>query len=318
MLQKSNERQVGTTLDDIREDHRERYLWVRERLEKNDNVLDAGCGVGYGSHLLAEAVASVHAIDISSDVIDFARRYWGRNNITYDVQDIHFLSFPAHSQFDVVVAMEIIEHMIEPRLFLMRAREVLIPRGKLYLSVPNEKIIPHSIDLNPYHIRHFNLSEITDLLYECGFSLKAYYGQDAKVITVGTEGRFLIIEAVAEKQSEEVTGRYIELSKEAVSSGAQLIVARANVLSKAKKDLNSLKKRLEEVIEISKSASSSTSVNEANVISLITSFGARIQSTEDALASEVRHRSHMLEISERNLRDALSAVQWQISRLAGC
>ena len=54
------ERQVAPTLDGFREDHLARYHFAAQRLA-GKKVVDAGCGVGYGSFILAEAGCNVLA-----------------------------------------------------------------------------------------------------------------------------------------------------------------------------------------------------------------------------------------------------------------
>ena len=75
-LKASGERQVANTMSGISEDHVRRYAWVVERLEPDTTVLDAGCGVGYGSCMLAERAAKVVAVDLASEAIQYAQRFW--------------------------------------------------------------------------------------------------------------------------------------------------------------------------------------------------------------------------------------------------
>jgi len=174
------ERQVGTNLEAIRDDHKERYIWVSQRVKKSDDVIDAGCGVGYGSVLLAEHTNSVHAIDISEDAIAYANKYWTKPNISHAVEDLCFFKIAKSRRFNVIVAFEVVEHLIEPRLFLMRAFEALKLGGRIFVSVPNEKVIPHTVSLNPFHLRHYTPVEIKEMLFECGFDVTTVVSQNTK------------------------------------------------------------------------------------------------------------------------------------------
>lgn len=82
-LKKTGERQVGTELDDIRNDHKNRYLWVQDKLNSNEVIIDAGCGIGYGSRILSKKCASVTSFDISNAAIDYANKYWKQSNIQF-------------------------------------------------------------------------------------------------------------------------------------------------------------------------------------------------------------------------------------------
>src|SRR5436305_3488338 len=75
------------------------------------HILDIGCGVGHGTHMLADIPgAIVTGIDCSEDTIKYARTYYSRENITYIVADAaRFLeSMP---EFDYVVSRHALEHI---------------------------------------------------------------------------------------------------------------------------------------------------------------------------------------------------------------
>jgi len=69
-------RQVAPDISGIRADHVARYQFVVDKIRELNipgNILDVGCGVGYGSHLMERKCnTSVKAIDISQDAIDYA------------------------------------------------------------------------------------------------------------------------------------------------------------------------------------------------------------------------------------------------------
>jgi len=163
-LQKTGERQVGAQLEDIRADHLARYMWAAERVKKTDRVLDAGCGVGYGAHMLSRVCKSVLAVDSDGDAIDFAQERWSSPNVEFRVGNLHSPDFEENQKFNVVVAFEIIEHLVRPNLFLISLREHLAPGARLYISSPNERVIHHTVELNPFHIRHYTPEALKDLL----------------------------------------------------------------------------------------------------------------------------------------------------------
>ena len=72
----SGERQVATTYEAIRTDHRLRYEWADARLEKPGFGLDAFCGNGYGTWLLSKSRVVI-GIDGSAEAIRQAEQnYW--------------------------------------------------------------------------------------------------------------------------------------------------------------------------------------------------------------------------------------------------
>ena len=102
-------------------------------------VVEVGSGLGYlTAALRAEGIAS-HGVDVSAVAVAEATRVFGP---WYAVTD---LSRPA-SQLpvapDLIVALEIVEHVEDPVAFLTRLAGWLAPQGQLVLSTPNPSVWP--------------------------------------------------------------------------------------------------------------------------------------------------------------------------------
>lgn len=110
-------------------------------------VLDAGCGVGWGSGLMVDAGASeVVGADIDADAIaDATTRVPAASFLTGDLMD---LPFDADS-FDVVVCFEALEHTSDVEKTLDELARVLRPDGLLFVSSPNPDVYPAG---NPFHL----------------------------------------------------------------------------------------------------------------------------------------------------------------------
>jgi SAM-dependent methyltransferase len=84
-----------------------------------------------------------------------------RSNIkAYRVQEFLAADLPPAS-FDLVAAIEVIEHVAEDRRFVKQAFGLLKPGGVLYLTTPNGTAIPNT---NPDHVRHYTAHSMEDLL----------------------------------------------------------------------------------------------------------------------------------------------------------
>lgn len=84
-----------------------------------------------------------------------------RSNVReYLVQDFLEADLPAEA-FDIVTAIEVIEHVKEDRQFVEKAYRLLKPTGALYLTTPNGTAIPNR---NPDHVRHYTAEELGALL----------------------------------------------------------------------------------------------------------------------------------------------------------
>lgn len=193
-MKKTGKRQLAFKIKDIRADHRARYEWVTKQLGIDDVVFDAGCGVGYGSNMMAQRARSILAIDCEPEAISFAHKNWSHPKITFKTGNLDFLNLENGQKFDFVVAFEIIEHLVRPELFLTSVRHYITPTTKLFISSPNEQRTQHSVDLNSYHIRHFTTNDLGDLLEATGYQVEKIYSQDADSLSEGAEGSTIILQ----------------------------------------------------------------------------------------------------------------------------
>jgi ubiquinone/menaquinone biosynthesis C-methylase UbiE len=98
------------------------------------SVLDLGCGTGRHALWLAEAGASVTAVDFSEGMLAQAREKPGAATVRFLAHDLHQpLPFPAGT-FDLVVSGLVLEHLRDLDLFFGEARRVLKPGGRAVVS----------------------------------------------------------------------------------------------------------------------------------------------------------------------------------------
>jgi len=143
----------------IRAEHEGRYRWAAAVVAGHE-VLDAGCGVGYGTEMLAEAGASrVVGLDASEEAVEDAVFRAGASG-EFVVGDLERMPFATRS-FDVVVCFEAIEHVDAVDLALDELRRVLRPDGVLILSSPNRHVYMPG---NPYHVHEYTPGELHSAL----------------------------------------------------------------------------------------------------------------------------------------------------------
>jgi 2-polyprenyl-6-hydroxyphenyl methylase/3-demethylubiquinone-9 3-methyltransferase len=99
------------------------------------SALDVGCGAGLLAEPLARLGASVTGIDASPEVIEVARDHAARQGLAIDYRagEVEALE----GEFDLVTAMEVIEHVADPAAFLKALARRLAPGGLLVMSTPN-------------------------------------------------------------------------------------------------------------------------------------------------------------------------------------
>jgi len=125
-----------------------RLEYIRDRIDQHWQVdehgfrplqgktaLDVGCGAGLLTEPLARLGAKVAAIDAAPELIEVAKAHAAGAGLAIDyhataVEDLD-------GTFDLVTAMEVVEHVADPRAFLASLAARLAPGGLLILSTPN-------------------------------------------------------------------------------------------------------------------------------------------------------------------------------------
>jgi SAM-dependent methyltransferase len=153
--------------------HLKRYEFAA-RWCRDASVLDAGCGVGYGSAFLGESAAAVLGVDVSEETIDYARRRYGSETVAFRVLDLAALDLPDAS-FDAVCAFEVIEHVDDPEAVLAELARVLRDTGTLVVSTPQVAQTTRSPD-NPFHHVEYARADFEALL-RGSFAAVELYGQ---------------------------------------------------------------------------------------------------------------------------------------------
>src|SRR2546426_992749 len=146
----------------VEAEHLARYHWAAS-IAHGREVLDAGCGEGYGSRILSEAggAARCVGVDVDAEAVSRARTAYGdEGRIEFEVADVTALPF-GEATFDLVTCFETIEHVAEQQRVVAELARVLRPDGVLLISSPNRDVYPPG---NPHHVRELTPGELTDLL----------------------------------------------------------------------------------------------------------------------------------------------------------
>jgi SAM-dependent methyltransferase len=142
-------------------EHLVRYAWAG-RLAAGKRVLDAGCGLGYGTRMLRRAgAAEVVGVDIAAAAVEAARAD-EEAGVRFEVGDVGDLDHP-DGAFDVVVCLEVIEHVPDQRRVIAELVRVLAPGGVLVISSPNRAVY---VPGNPHHIHEYLPEELRAALAE--------------------------------------------------------------------------------------------------------------------------------------------------------
>ena len=173
-------------------EHLHRYQFTKDLVQDYYVVLDAACGTGYGSRILAEKAAQVYGIDISEDAVQYARKKYISENINFQTMSVEKLDFPDNF-FDLIVSFETIEHVeheIQIR-FLAEIKRCLKPTGVLIMSTPNDELyrhIAHGQYDNPFHVAEFTRESFKNFLSEHFRHIEFYYQNVTKASSIFREG----------------------------------------------------------------------------------------------------------------------------------
>jgi 2-polyprenyl-3-methyl-5-hydroxy-6-metoxy-1,4-benzoquinol methylase len=108
--------------------------------------LDFGSGVGSGALLFTQADVQMRLADISTTLLDFARWRFARRGLSADCTDLKNEALPDAS-FDMILAMDVFEHLVDPVDAIERLWRALRPGGLFFGRIQVEDAGTH-----PQHI----------------------------------------------------------------------------------------------------------------------------------------------------------------------
>jgi SAM-dependent methyltransferase len=146
--------------------HEAAYEFALEHV--HGDVLEVGCGEGYGTALLAEAATSITGVDYDLATVEHARRLYPQARFVHG----NLAALPvADASVDVLATLQVIEHVWDHPQFVRECRRVLRPGGLLLVTTPNRLTFSPGRDtpLNPFHTIEFTAGQLVDLLRHAGF-----------------------------------------------------------------------------------------------------------------------------------------------------
>lgn len=167
-------------------------------------LLDVGCGRGAVAALLSERFEEVHGVDTDEEALATAA---GRGVATARV-DLDRERLPyADGYFDAVLSLDVIEHVLDPAVFVRELARVLRPGGKIYLATPNVRFLGYlrtlllrgrfpltSSDPRAWqggHIHFFTNADLEALLDQSGFEAVRHHGSASDAARATTRYRVL-------------------------------------------------------------------------------------------------------------------------------
>ena len=107
---------------------------------KDIKILDIGCGGGLLSEPLSRLGATVTGIDASDRNIKIAKMHLEKSKLNIDYYCSSPEKFVAKEKFDVVLNMEIVEHVENVDFFLLKSSELLRKNGLMFIATLNKTL----------------------------------------------------------------------------------------------------------------------------------------------------------------------------------
>ena len=160
-------------------------------LDKNKNqcILDLGCGNGYLVNFLISQGFNAYGTDASKEGIDIARQ---TNQDRFFIQDLTTDTLPEGLQtikFDTVISTEVIEHLYDPQGFIDFCKQALNGNGEIIISTPYHGYLKNlslallnkwDAHLGPLwlggHIKFWSKATLSSALTNSGFTVIAFKG----------------------------------------------------------------------------------------------------------------------------------------------
>lgn len=141
-----------------------RYVFASHFVE-GKSVFDLGCGNGYGANYLKnKGVKEVIDCDYSQEAISYAKSAYPVDGLSFVQADVQQLQFD-DSRFDVVIALEILEHLEQWQNFVAECNRVLNNGGVFICSTPDKEVTSFNQEpLSTYHVKECYKDEFHDLM----------------------------------------------------------------------------------------------------------------------------------------------------------
>ena len=107
---------------------------------KNIKILDIGCGGGLLCEPLKRLGAIITGIDASKNNIEVAKLHAKEMNLTINYIHCSPEEMKTKSKYDVILNMEVIEHVLNPELFIENCSNLIEKKGIMFVATINRKL----------------------------------------------------------------------------------------------------------------------------------------------------------------------------------
>jgi SAM-dependent methyltransferase len=147
-------------------------------------ILDVGCGTG---RMLSELgrLGRATGLDLSDEALRFCRERGHRGVLKADVLRLPF----DDDRFDVVTAMDVLEHIEDHVGALRECRRVLAPGGRMFIFVPAHRWLWSLQDEVSHHVRRYTARTLRDAVAGAGLTIERLSYANMLLLPVIVAGR---------------------------------------------------------------------------------------------------------------------------------
>ena len=187
-------------------EHEERHWWYRARREvvaaliervvkppKNAKLLEIGCGTGHNLAMLGK-YGEVDALEVDGIARGMAEERLGRSVLAAPLPELAGLP---DDGYDVVAALDVIEHIPDDKAALEGIARVLKPGGKLVMTVPAHQWMWSAHDVVNHHQRRYSKSGLKRLIE----------GSPLQLESIGYLNSLLFPVAMAQRLASKISGK---------------------------------------------------------------------------------------------------------------
>ncbi len=142
-------------------------------------ILDLGCGTGFLARFLLEHDCRVVGVDPAKEVAEYTRTH-ANIQVFHNLDELK--SVDPEPQFDTVMLIHLLEHVLDPVRLISEVRTLLSLNGLIIIRVPNDFSVlqvaaRQILDIDPWwisypdHINYFGFESLASLLVDSGFRI---------------------------------------------------------------------------------------------------------------------------------------------------
>jgi trans-aconitate methyltransferase len=145
-------------------------LWALDKYSQElRSFLEIGCGTGFVISAISKRFPEVKLTggEYLEEGLVYARQRVPDAEFTQmDAQSIHY-----ESEFDVIGAFDVLEHIKEDEIVLQQMYKALKPGGIVVITVPQHRWLWSAVDEYACHVRRYGSNELHKKTYKAGFEI---------------------------------------------------------------------------------------------------------------------------------------------------